>query len=277
MPRRERCERRGTRHVRRFDPALTAADHAARDARRLLLAPVLEQARERVAEAAVLDVRNAERRAARSEHAAGRTHAVGARRRGAPVDREERGARHSGAWVLRSQRSAAVVVAHARVDPARAFGRLLLFPERRARLEIVHDEAAGIEGVAAMGARHRDQHDLVGRPHVADAMDHQRIDDIEALARLVDDRLQRLFRHAGIVLEGHRGDGVVLVHVAHGADERRNRTHARIARAQRRDLLAGVEVVAGDPDRHRGQPPVTGGRRAISSPSRRRVSLVAMS
>ena len=41
-----------------------------------------------------------------------------------------------------------------------------------------------------------DQHDLVGRRQRADAMDDERIEDVEAALRLGDDRLERLLRHA---------------------------------------------------------------------------------
>ena len=43
-----------------------------------------------------------------------------------------------------------VFVVGARLDPARAFRCLFFFPERRTGLEKIHDEGAGVKGVAAM-------------------------------------------------------------------------------------------------------------------------------
>src|SRR5690606_18216775 len=40
------------------------------------------------------------------------------------------------------------VVGDARVHPALAFGRAFLLPERRLRLEVVHQELAGLEALA---------------------------------------------------------------------------------------------------------------------------------
>ena len=45
--------------------------------------------------------------------------------------------------------------------------------------------------------------------------------------RLGDDRLERLLGHARVVLERQRRHGCRVVHVAHGADERRDRADAR--------------------------------------------------
>ena len=61
----------------------------------------------------------------------------------------------------------------ARIDPARAVGRGLLLPERRLRLQVVHQELAGLERVAAMRRRDRHQHDLVARRQRADAVDRR--------------------------------------------------------------------------------------------------------
>ena len=75
----ERRERRGTVDVRRLDPALAAADHAARDARRRVGAPVAEQLRQRRFEPAVTHVLDSERHAAPVLHATVGVDAVGAR------------------------------------------------------------------------------------------------------------------------------------------------------------------------------------------------------
>src|SRR5690606_24254391 len=61
------------------------------------------------------------------------------------------------------------VVGLAGIDPARALGRFLALPERRAGLEEVHDELAGGEGLAAMRAGHCHEHDLLARFETAEA------------------------------------------------------------------------------------------------------------
>ena len=81
-----------------------------------------------------------------------------------------------------------------------------------------------------------DEHDLVGGLQRADAMDDERVDDVPARLRLVDDRRERLLGHARVVLERHARDGGVVVDVAHGADERGDRADRAIAAAQRGEL-----------------------------------------
>src|SRR4030095_9719206 len=70
------------------------------------------------------------------------------------------------------------VVASPRLDPGCGGRRLFLFPERPSALEVVHDELARGEGLAAMRARHADQHDLVGGLQFTDAMDDECIVDV---------------------------------------------------------------------------------------------------
>src|SRR5512139_4157604 len=94
-----------------------------------------------------------------------------------------------------------LVVARARFDPARPCGGDFLLPERRTSLEVVDDEFAGGERLAAMRAGHSNQHDLVGRTQLADAMHDEGLDDVPARLRLGNDRRERLFGHARIVLE----------------------------------------------------------------------------
>ena len=87
-------ERRGAVDVRRLDPALAAADHSARDARRRVGAPVAEQLRERRLEAAVAHVLDAERNAAPVLHATLGVEAIGARGGCSPIDCDERRSGH---------------------------------------------------------------------------------------------------------------------------------------------------------------------------------------
>src|SRR5262245_6318966 len=112
-----------------------------------------------------------------------------------------------------------------------------------------------------------DQHDLIERPQLANPMDDGDVDDVPAALGLVDDCGERLFRHAGIVFERHLHDGVVVVEIAHNADEARHRADFGVTGAQAGNLGTDIEVFGLHAHRH-GQPPVTGGKNATSSPSR---------
>ena len=94
-----------------------------------------------------------------------------------------------------------------------------------------------------MPARHHHQHNLVGRLEQADAVDHQCIDNIPASPGLTDDFLDRLFGHAGIVLQHHLRDGLALVHVAHHAHKTRDRPDLGVAATQRRNFRADIEIL----------------------------------
>src|SRR5271165_5127567 len=63
-----------------------------------------------------------------------------------------------------------IVVARARLDPARAIGGLLLLPKRRPGLEIVHDELAGGKRLATMRAGYHHEHDLITGLELAHAV-----------------------------------------------------------------------------------------------------------
>src|SRR5882672_6091325 len=158
------------------------------------------------------------------------------------------------------------VVGGARLDPGRAAGAVLLLPERRLRLEVVHDELAGGEGIAAMRARHRDEHDRVVRLELAVAMNHGAVHHLPARGGLVDDLADRVLRHAGVMLERH-------AHLAHQTHEARHRADLAVFR-HRAHLCAEVEVLALNSDLH---PPVTGGKNAISPPAFRVAAGCAMS
>src|SRR5689334_12147636 len=93
------------------------------------------------------------------------------------------------------------IVARTRIDPASALRRLFLLPERRFGLQVIDDEAACVERLSAMGARYRDENDLIRRRERADTMDDERIVDVEAPLRLGDDRVERLLGHPGVMFE----------------------------------------------------------------------------
>src|SRR4030095_7994856 len=87
--------------------------------------------------------------------------------------------------------------------PTRPRAALFLLPEGRARLEIVHDELAGCERIAAVRARHDYEHDLVSRLKKAHPVYDERVVNIPAAFGLPYYLLDGLLRHFWIVLEGH--------------------------------------------------------------------------
>src|SRR5688572_7363145 len=143
---------------------------------------------------------------------------------------------------------------------------VLFLPERGLGLEVIHDELAGGEGIAAMAARHRHQHDLVVGLQVAVAVDHGVIHDLPLRARLLDDLLDRVLGHAGVMLQRHR-------HFAHLADEARHRADA-VVLLDVEHLEPEIKILLLDRDFH---PPVTGGKNAISSPGLSGALAAAMS
>ena len=139
------------------------------------------------------------------------------------------------------------------IDPACALRRLLLFPEWRFGLEIIHDVFAGGKCGAAMSGRDRDQHYLLQRQHGADPVNHQRLDNIPARTSMRDDLRQCFFGHTGIVLQGHGSDAGALVHVAHGTDETDDRANLGMIEAQRGNLATEIEVGSLNADGHGAQ------------------------
>jgi len=84
----------------------------------------------------------------------------------------------------------------------------------------------------------------------SDAMNDERIENVEAPLRLGNDGFQRLLRHAGVVFQRERRHVRRIVHVAHCADECRHRPHPHISAAQAGDLLARVEIGGLDANGH---------------------------
>src|SRR6185312_17492485 len=84
-----------------------------------------------------------------------------------------------GLWPLRfgPARGGGIVML-ARFDPACAFAAFLALPERRIRLEVVHQEFRCFEGCLAVRRSGHDQHDVLARRDAAEAMN-----DGEALQR----------------------------------------------------------------------------------------------
>ena len=121
-------------------------------------------------------------------------------------------------------------------DPSDA---MLLFPERGARLQIVHQEIRRLESGAAVLRRRDHKHDVFARPDLAVAVDCG-----EAGQRPAPDCLRGYphdlgFRHAWIVLELQRGQRAFLV----PADARKGHHRADVAGlAHPIDLGRDVEI-----------------------------------
>src|SRR5439155_25977130 len=136
-----------------------------------------------------------------------------------------------------------LVVGGSRFDPARSLRSFFFLPERRAGLEVVHDEFAGREGLAAMGAGDHYEHDLIGGFQLADAVNHEHFHHVPAGFRFGDDLFERLLGHAGIVLQRHLHHHITVVDVTAQADKARHCTGLGVVEPERGDLCACVAVL----------------------------------
>ena len=102
-----------------------------------------------------------------------------------------------------------------------------------------------------MRAGDNHQHDLVGGFQRADTMDHQCIEHFPAATRLIDDFGDRLFGHAGIMLQRHGGDAGAFVDIAHHADKAGNGADFRIAATHRCQFGTDIKILLVDAHAHR--------------------------
>ena len=89
--RNQRCRVGGALGVRHLDPALAAADHPAGDPGHALVGPVAEQGAQCLRVLAGAHLHDPQRRLALGEHDAPATEPIGAGRRGAPIECQQRG------------------------------------------------------------------------------------------------------------------------------------------------------------------------------------------
>src|SRR5262245_31926560 len=73
------------------------------------------------------------------------------------------------------------------LDPACAAGPMLLLPEGRAGLQVVHQEVTGLEGGAAVAGGRGHEHDRLARRDPADAMQDRQVVQAEAGPGLLGD------------------------------------------------------------------------------------------
>src|SRR5581483_8435925 len=146
-------------------------------------------------------------------------------------------------------------VAFARLDPTLlAAGTLLLLPEGRPGLEVVHQELGGGKGGLAVRRGRDHQHDVVAGQEPADTVHDQACLQRPAPGGLGLDAGQLGFRHAGIVLERHGRDAAGGALATHGAGEGDDGTDVGAAGREAAHLGADVEVVLLYPHGHRSAP-----------------------
>ncbi len=105
-----------------------------------------------------------------------------------------------------------ILVGGVRLDPAAfgAAGEMLLLPEGRPALHVVHQEAGRLEGGVTVLRGDDDQDDVVAGGDPAVAMDHGDGGERPARRRLFGDAGDLALRHAGIVLQLQRRQTAAL-------------------------------------------------------------------
>ncbi len=94
----------------------------------------------------------------------------------------------------------------------------------------------------------RDQHDAVARFEPAIAMDDQHGVKRPAPVSLGLDLGELFLGHAGIMLEGQRGDAITAAHIAHQPDKARDPADPVIAVGEPFEFGADIEILALHPD-----------------------------
>ena len=117
-----------------------------------------------------------------------------------------------------------------------------------------------------MRASSGDEDDGLARFQRADAVQHFQLEQRPALFGFHGDLGQGLFGHAGVMLQEHPRHVVAVIEVADIADKTHHRADADIGSVHRVDFDAGVKRRGLYTDGH-AQPPVTGGKKATSSPA----------
>src|ERR1700674_3151989 len=139
---------------------------------------------------------------------------------------------------------------------------MLLLPNRHAMLHLIDDEAAGIEGFAAVCGTHADPHRHLAQLQRADSMDAQRLLYRESPQGFGDDAVAFLDRQflKSFVLQP--GDFLTLVKIPHPALE--TDVAARAQSLQLAPRAFGVDGRLSKAKMH--QPPATGGMNTTASP-----------
>src|ERR1700722_13164514 len=96
------------------------------------------------------------------------------------------------------------VVFSPRLDPAGAVGTMLLLPEGRAGLQVIHEVVAGLESGAAVARSGGDEDHRLARSDPADPVQDHQVDQAEARAGSLGDLSDAGFGEAGVGFEFER-------------------------------------------------------------------------
>src|SRR6185312_893441 len=133
------------------------------------------------------------------------------------------------------------IVGGLRIHPVCRIRGLDLFPERRARLQVVHQKFRRGESSRAMRRGGDHQNDRLARRETAVAMDDRDAHQRPARERLADMPLDFRFRHAGVVFERERRDGLAFLRAATDAGELHEGADIAAPTRQLRRFCCGIE------------------------------------
>src|SRR6516162_617061 len=107
---------------------------------------------------------------------------------------------------------------------------------------------AGCEGRLAMRRRRGDKHDPIAGFEPSVTVDYQRRIERPPTTRLRLDLGELSLGHAGIMLEGQRGDSVAAAHIANEPNKAPDPAYPMIAGGEPFEFCAGVKILALHPD-----------------------------
>jgi len=153
-------------------------------------------------------------------------------------------------WQFAASEFIGGVIMIVRLDPARPAGLFLTLPERRAGLEVIHQEFGRFKRRLPVLRGRQHQHDIFAGRDAADTMNHGQAHQRPARHRGLGMPGDFSLRHAGIMFERQRGDGSVVLAVAANAGKTDDGTDILAPVRQRRDLMCDVEIGLLNPDGH---------------------------
>lgn len=145
-----------------------------------------------------------------------------------------------------------------------AIGEMRLFPEGRASLEIIHHELGRREGLAAMTGRRQNENNAFSGPDETESVDRGQAGERPPRQRLLRNPDDLGLRHAGVMFEFEGGQRATFIPTE--PDKRDDRADIAASRRQARFFRNRIEILALDAHsgRDQDQPPVIGGKKAIS-------------
>jgi hypothetical protein len=139
-----------------------------------------------------------------------------------------------------------------------------LFPEGRASLEKIHHELGRRESLAAMAGRRQNENNAFPWPDEAESVDRRQAGERPPRQRLLRNPDDLSLRHTRVMFEFERRQRAIFVPTE--TDKRDDRADIAASRRQARFFRARIEILALDAHsgRDQDQPPVIGGKKAIS-------------